>query len=640
MSELKRITAPALGSGFGENIQSTFANIDANFGVLANQELYKGDPGKDLIHLTVLVKDMVGENPASDNYNPYFEASGYHIKKQYNNIYNALKSIDPSDPSNPDTEGDQKPIILSQLNDVENSDEIVICIDEDSQNPGYYDIISTMPYVVIDKRFKNPEDVSRITGAIDMSCVLATNGTNSWVAPQPFPTLYYNSTEGQLYWKINGSNTKIPAQGPQGLSGRDGNFYIGYFNTTPDNNRVVVAEILNGTGIWEAPSEQNVISGSPIFIFDYNQTTLNNDGIQYYVSNIYKSDQSSTYYSIVSGNNNCYITVGKGTFATILENITYNDAELPGLFLKIGATNDYWMLSVDASGILNINIKNKSNNTWSDSSVYHPVKITSELIQIGAHAEGQATTASGQYSHAEGSRTTASGILSHVEGDHTKASGAFSHAEGYKSETGGTATSNTLTASATTSSGYGAHAEGDANIARGSFSHVEGQNTYAIGKHSHAEGFSSSAGSYGSDPSLYGGDYSHAEGVQTLTKGTGSHAEGWSTTASGTASHAEGCYTIAKEDYSHAEGYYNAPGFAGPGDVNIDYIRDSATEPYTDPIIFSIGCGTSNTYSGSGHRQNALFVTKNGNVWVLNETHDYTYMQSGTGSCDTYKKIN
>ena len=444
----------------------------------------------------------------------------------------------------------------------------------------------------------------------------------------------------------------------------------------------MVAEILNGTGIWEAPSEQNVISGSPIFIFDYNQTTLNNDGIQYYVSNIYKSDQSSTYYSIVSGNNNCYITVGKGTFATILENITYNDAELPGLFLKIGATNDYWMLSVDASGILNINIKNKSNNTWSDSSVYHPVKITSELIQIGAHAEGQATTASGQYSHAEGqattasgqyshaegSRTTASGILSHVEGDHTKASGAFSHAEGYKSETGGTATSNTLTASATTSSGYGAHAEGDANIARGSFSHVEGQNTYAIGKHSHAEGFSSSAGSYGSDPSLYGGDYSHAEGVQTLTKGTGSHAEGWSTTASGTASHAEGCYTIAKEDYSHAEGstttasgtgshaegyytiakedyshaegYYNAPGFAGPGDVNIDYIRDSATEPYTDPIIFSIGCGTSNTYSGSGHRQNALFVTKNGNVWVLNETHDYTYMQSGTGSCDTYKKIN
>ena len=49
---------------------------------------------------------------------------------------------------------------------------------------------------------------------------------------------------------------------------------------------------------------------------------------------------------------------------------------------------------------------------------------------VGAHAEGQATAASGNSSHAEGWKTTASGQYSHAEGNNTTASGMYSHAGG------------------------------------------------------------------------------------------------------------------------------------------------------------------------------------------------------------------
>lgn len=59
---------------------------------------------------------------------------------------------------------------------------------------------------------------------------------------------------------------------------------------------------------------------------------------------------------------------------------------------------------------------------------------------IASHAEGQYTTASGDYSHAEGTRTRASYINAHAEGQETMAAAANAHAEGQgtvTAETGG-----------------------------------------------------------------------------------------------------------------------------------------------------------------------------------------------------------
>ena len=135
---------------------------------------------------------------------------------------------------------------------------------------------------------------------------------------------------------------------------------------------------------------------------------------------------------------------------------------------------------VDSLGLKRLVIKIKeavSNGTWL------PVKKGEGVSSV---AEGDDTTASGNYSHAEGSGTNASGESSHTEGDNTEASGESSHAEG-----------NTTQAS-------------------GDFSHAEGYSTIASGNHSHAEG----SGTIASGP------YSHAEGYMTTASGGASHAQG------------------------------------------------------------------------------------------------------------------
>lgn len=55
-------------------------------------------------------------------------------------------------------------------------------------------------------------------------------------------------------------------------------------------------------------------------------------------------------------------------------------------------------------------------------------------------------------------------------------------------------------------------------------------------------------------------DYSHAEGVDTITTNKHAHAEGCNTKALGEASHAEGCNTKAYSTNSHVEGYKTETG--------------------------------------------------------------------------------
>ena len=109
--------------------------------------------------------------------------------------------------------------------------------------------------------------------------------------------------------------------------------------------------------------------------------------------------------------------------------------------------------------------------------------------QIGAHAEGCNTFATGKYAHAEGYGTVA-GYAAHAENTNTQALGQHSHAEGHAT----IAYSNSSHAEgrSTYSYGYGSHAEGSQTSA-GYYSHAEGQNTVASGFNSHAAGISANA---------------------------------------------------------------------------------------------------------------------------------------------------
>jgi len=268
------------------------------------------------------------------------------------------------------------------------------------------------------------------------------------------------------------------------------------------------------------------------------------------------------------------------------------------------------------------------------------------------------TTASGDYSHAEGGSTTASGDYSHAEGAYTIADGLSSHAEGWGSAThlrgftvvyvdiDGFNPSNGVFQLDSAYGDISADIQSAANITSlmvtdgditfkndrrvygfvaanfespstwitcsnpygmspqtatpytgsiiasfaplelqlsfstppdqaitGTISHAEGIGSISIGSGSHAEGFNTLAIGVSKDiqfnnnPSelTYGahaegfetiayGNYSHAEGDGTTASGDASHAEGGGTTASGNYSHAEGVSTTASGSYSHAEG--------------------------------------------------------------------------------------
>lgn len=246
----------------------------------------------------------------------------------------------------------------------------------------------------------------------------------------------------------------------------------------------------------------------------------------------------------------------------------------------------------------------EGEGTVASNEQAHAEGISTTASGKGAHSEGCQTVASGESSHAEGDRSTANGDASHAEGefsvtggDYTKntltagtstRAGSYAHAEG----------------NATIATGVGAHSEGQKTFASGKASHAEGCQTIASGQNSHTEGYNTLAeGSYAhaeGDGYKYAcivfedgieqekncqgnakGRASHAEGGITLAKGDYSHAEGKSyveeavggiifqqTEARGIGSHAEGLGTLAIGDYSHAEG-----GLGSVDDVEGDWYR-------------------------------------------------------------------
>lgn len=202
----------------------------------------------------------------------------------------------------------------------------------------------------------------------------------------------------------------------------------------------------------------------------------------------------------------------------------------------------------------------------------------------GSHAEGSLTTASGNFgSHAEGNAAVASGRASHAEGWDTRAAARFQHVQGkYNAESKedryahivGNGTSDTARSNAHTLDWDGnawfagnvfvggssqddaaaellltrgeagkLYAPVDAPAFTGSVSMGRKAGT-AVGGNSTAMGRNTAAA----------GAYAHAEGDYTNASGDGSHAEGYGTAANGAYAHAEGRDTTATEQASHAEG--------------------------------------------------------------------------------------
>lgn len=150
----------------------------------------------------------------------------------------------------------------------------------------------------------------------------------------------------------------------------------------------------------------------------------------------------------------------------------------------------------------------EGNGTQAYGTAAHAEGIGNEARGDGSHVEGSSTLAYGKGSHAEGISTTAGlstaaltdNVGSHAEGNGSKATGIYSHAEG----------------DTTTASGRSSHAEGSGTTASGQDSHAEGGNTTASGVEAHSEGKQTQAK----------GNGSHAEGSGTIASGYYQHVQG------------------------------------------------------------------------------------------------------------------
>jgi len=171
--------------------------------------------------------------------------------------------------------------------------------------------------------------------------------------------------------------------------------------------------------------------------------------------------------------------------------------------------------------------------------------------------------------------------------------------------------------------GESSHSEGYNTTASEDASHAEGYISTASGYASHAEGYTTIASGEGShaegNSTITTGDYAHSEGSNTIASGEKSHAEGGATTASGIYSHAEGYLTIASGEISHAEGIRTeASGFyshtEGAGTIALND-SEHAEGRYNISISgvtqHTIGIGT-----GESARKNAHTITSEGKHYI------------------------
>ena len=165
----------------------------------------------------------------------------------------------------------------------------------------------------------------------------------------------------------------------------------------------------------------------------------------------------------------------------------------------------------------------------------------------GAHSEGFQTIATGSFSHAEGY----GGSFTLFGTQYTaKAAGTADHTEGYKTATAANGNlGHHAEGYCTAATGGAAHSEGAYTLASGESTHSEGYGTKASDYCAHAEGSGTTASGVESHAENYGtiasGVASHAEGYGTTASGTDSHAEGFDTIAAGADSHVSGRHNIA-----------------------------------------------------------------------------------------------
>lgn len=231
---LTEITTVELGnSTIGEDINSRFENIHNNFNVLSTTDYLKGDKGNSVKIIEFPIGLSVVEYPV------VYEQNDLETPLTPEKLYNDLVLIITSESKDEDESEDEDEIEsetqtpISELNGLgENGyNKINLICEEVVENGVIKNILKgSLPFLYLDPNFSNGQNLS--TDKQNYSCLIIYDD-NGFKKSTSIPKLYYDkniedgeNNKGSFCWEINGYQTGIIAQGPQGKNGRDGNCYI------------------------------------------------------------------------------------------------------------------------------------------------------------------------------------------------------------------------------------------------------------------------------------------------------------------------------------------------------------------------------------------------------------------------------
>lgn len=328
---LNELILPELNSiEYGQGINSLISNINDNFQRIVESDYLRGPKGDSIILLEYNVKTDQDNNGTLLK-DDIFAAI---IDGLDEDVYNGLTSED--------VEGKISIIYESVDN-------------EESR------IITSLPFIFIDPRYKDLTDISRFEDIEDCSCIVQYS-EGSFKAIKTFPTLYYDKNVGQFCWRINGTDTGLLARGPKGERGENGNIYIMKIDSQVSSNKYIVSPLIE---IDDEEWSNKINNGDFAFVFNA-QTS------EYYIG-LLKMENNNIY--AIINDNPIYDRFVGVSFTEFLKKlyITNDDGTPKGLFVPI--SNNDGVVSAHMICATPIQNKHISDIALSDSNSVNNVNL-------------------------------------------------------------------------------------------------------------------------------------------------------------------------------------------------------------------------------------------------------------------------